>query len=115
MIPRIALTLLIVVCVGSSARSQQDNDARKGRQLAVDYCALCHVAAPDQPTPPVMRPPAPSFESIAQRQDTNENAMRTFLKTTHAGLDRPNGMPNPRLSDSELRQVIDYLLSLRNK
>jgi cytochrome c1 len=89
------------------------DDVRKGRVLAIDFCALCHVAAPDQPSMPFRRPPAPSFESIANRPSTNADSITTFLKTTHSGLDNPNGMSNPRLSDFEVRQVTAYLLSLR--
>jgi hypothetical protein len=76
-------------------------------------CGQCHVAAPDQRFMPDLNPPAPSFESIAQRKDINADSLRTFLTTTHRGLDRPKGMPNPYLLEYQVRQVIAYLLSLR--
>jgi hypothetical protein len=37
------------------------DDVQKGHFLASKICAVCHVAAPDQPHQPIMRPPAPSF------------------------------------------------------
>lgn len=113
MLRRTILTALISICVNGAAWAQEAQDVQSGHKLAVNFCALCHVAAADQPSLPIMRPPAPSFESIAQRPTTNEASIRVFLTTTHMGLDNPNGMPNPRLSDFEMKQVIAYLLSLR--
>jgi cytochrome c1 len=84
-----------------------------GRKLAVLICANCHVAARDQPYEPILRPPAPSFESIAQRKTINANWLHTFMTTTHRGLDNPNGMPNADLLDYQVKQVTAYLLSLR--
>lgn len=88
-------------------------DVRRGHVVAIESCALCHVAARDQPTPPILRPPAPSFDSIAQRENTSAESLATFLRTTHSGLDNPNGMSNPRLFDYEIRQTVAYILSLR--
>jgi hypothetical protein len=71
------------------------------------------VAASDQRFMPVLQPPAPSFDSIAQRNDTNADSLRTFITTTHRGLDHPKGMPNPYLADYQITQVVAYILSLR--
>jgi len=89
------------------------NDVSKGRHLAIMLCTACHVAAPDQPYAPTLSPPAPSFESIAQRAETNSDSLRKFLTTTHQGLDNPKGMPDPVLADSQIRAISAYLLSLR--
>ena len=45
------------------------------------------VAAADQPYEPVLRPPAPSFASIAQRMDLDAAKLQKFIATTHRGLD----------------------------
>jgi hypothetical protein len=37
---------------------------RRGRDLAIMICANCHVVARDQPYKPILKPPAPPFESI---------------------------------------------------
>jgi hypothetical protein len=76
-------------------------------------CAFCHVAAQDQANMPILNPPAPSFESIAQRTDISANWLENFITTTHRGLDNPSGMPNPSLLDYQVIQVAAYLLSLR--
>jgi mono/diheme cytochrome c family protein len=86
---------------------------RKGHDLAVHTCAICHIAAPDQPSAPLLEQPAPSFESIAQRKDTTADSLRIFMTTTHRGLDAPKGMPDPMLMDYQLDQIIPYILSLR--
>ena len=73
----------------------------------------CHIAARDQASPPTRDPPAPSFESIAQRKDVNANSLEHFLKTTHEGLDNPKGMENPGLADFQVKAIVAYILSLR--
>jgi mono/diheme cytochrome c family protein len=113
---RIALVLLLVLWTGlSSASAQADvqDDIRKGHQLAATICAICHVAAPDQAYAPIMKPPAPSFDSIAQRKDTTVDSLRLFMTTTHRGLDAPKGMPDPELMDYQIREITAYILSLR--
>ena len=88
-------------------------DVRAGHNLAVKVCAVCHLAAPDQSAQPMMRPPAPPFASIMQRNDITADSLRTFIATTHRGLDEPNGMPNPDLADFQVKQAVAYLMSLR--
>ncbi len=89
------------------------DDVLAGHRLAIIVCANCHVAASDQPNNPILRPPAPSFASIAQRKYVTAEWLQNYMKTTHRGLDNPNGMPNPELLASQVKQVSVYLLSLR--
>jgi mono/diheme cytochrome c family protein len=108
--------LLALGAFASMAWSQEassSDDVLKGRHLAAVLCSNCHVAGPDQLVEPVLRPPAPSFETIAQRSATSTNSIRTFMTTTHRGLSNPNGMPNPDLLEFQLTQVAAYLISLR--
>ncbi len=88
-------------------------NVREGHRLAVMVCGTCHVAAPDQAHKPILNPPAPSFESIAERGDINPEWLEKFITTTHRGLDNPRGMPNPSLVDYQVKEVVAYLLSLR--
>jgi mono/diheme cytochrome c family protein len=116
---RRAFVLVIALCATAPAargqESARDEDVRKGRQLAIVVCANCHVSARDQPHKPILNPPAPSFESIAQRKGVDAAWVEAFLATTHKGLDRPRGMPNPELLEDQGRQVAAYLLSLRKR
>ena len=93
--------------------SRAADDLQNGRYLADLICSVCHVAGPDQSVEPVLRPPAPSFETIARRSTTSADSIRTFLTTTHRDISNPAGMPNPELLDFQIRQVETYLLSLR--
>jgi mono/diheme cytochrome c family protein len=97
---------------GLSNQSLDDN-IQNGRFLAVMMCSSCHVVGPDQLVEPILRPPAPPFDSIAQRRNANAEAIRTFLATTHRNIGNPAGMPNPALLDSQSSQVVAYILSLR--
>jgi len=89
------------------------DNARAGHKLAILVCANCHVAAADQPSRPILQPPAPSFQSIAQRKSVNAAWLQEYMKTTHRDLNNPEGMPNPELLDFQLKEVSNYFLSLR--
>ena len=118
---RTVLTALVLAALAAGAAFAQVGNAagnaadevRKGHQLAALLCANCHVAAPDQPFPPILNPPAPSFASIVARKDFDAEAVAKFITTTHRGLDNPNGMPNPYLVDYQVKEIVAYLLSLR--
>jgi len=77
---RLVLTLLSFMLAsvgftwGQAGSTQNAEDVQKGHDLAIGICAICHVAAPDQPHPPIMRPPAPSFASIVQQKTFDENS-----------------------------------------
>src|ERR1035437_4634756 len=114
---RLAFLAISVYSALATAQAQQASgaadDLQNGRYLAGLICSICHVAGPDQSVEPVLRPPAPSFETIAQRSTTSADSIRTFLTTTHRDISNPAGMPNPELLDFQIRQVETYLLSLR--
>ena len=115
---RIALgeLLAISICAGTAWSQEPGNisdEVQKGHHLAAIICSNCHVAGPDQSIEPILRPPAPSFESIARRSTISADAIRTFLTTTHRDVGNPKGMPNPQLLDFQIEQVTAYLLSLR--
>jgi mono/diheme cytochrome c family protein len=114
---RLASIFFLILSMASSfAWSQAAStigDASKGRHLAIMLCTGCHVVAPEQPYAPTLSPPAASFQSIAQRSGTTVESLRSFLTTTHQGLDNQNGMPDPMLADFQIKQIIAYLLSLR--
>jgi mono/diheme cytochrome c family protein len=100
------------------AQAQQANgvsdDIQKGHHLATIVCSSCHIVGPEQSMEPVLRPPAPSFESIARRGTSTSETIRAFLITAHRNIGNAAGMPNPDLTDFQTREVVAYLLSLRN-
>jgi len=117
---RIKHVLLLLTCLlqPGLARSQDTGNAqdiRQGHRLASELCSICHVATPDQATLPIRHPPAPPFATILQRKDLTAEWLTNFLKTTHRGLDEPNGMPNPDLADFQIKQIVAYLMSLHQR
>ena len=117
-----ALFLAILPMTGclalAPAHAQQttsvSDDVQKGHYLAVLMCSNCHVVSPGQSIEPTLQPPAPSFESIAQRSTTSSETLGAFLATTHRHIGNSAGMPNPELLDFQMGQVKAYVLSLRN-
>lgn len=65
--------------LATSAQSDTNDDIQNGHELAVTICTICHLVAPDQAAQPTGKPPAPSFESIAQRKDTTAESASRFL------------------------------------
>ena len=72
----------IGICSAVGPETTSAGDLRKGHQLAIMVCGFCHVAAPDQARMPILNPPAPSFESIAQRTDISADWLEKFISTT---------------------------------
>jgi len=99
---------------GQAATPPNAEDVQKGYTLATRVCAVCHIAAPDQPSRPMLSPPAPSFASIVRQKTFDAQSLTHFLTTTHRGLDNPKGMPNPELADFQIKEIVAYFLSLYN-
>jgi len=108
-----ATIVLAATNYGYGQQAVDSDDVASGHKIAIDVCANCHLAAPDQPNKPILRPPASSFDSIAQKKTVTAKWLQEFLKTTHRGLDKPEGMPNLELLDFQARQVANYIMSLR--
>lgn len=112
---RTKLVWLITLAAIASPAWAEDvaDDVQAGRRVAFLVCNPCHVVAPDQRYPPTLTPPAPSFESIAQRPNASIESIQQFLTTTHRDASNPKAMPNPELIESYMRQVATYIMSLR--
>ena len=87
------VALWIGICSAAGQETTSADDLRTGHRLAIMVCAVCHVAASDQARMSILNPPAPSFESIAQRTSISAEWLENFISTTHRGLDNPSGMP----------------------
>jgi mono/diheme cytochrome c family protein len=90
-------------------------DIVAGRQLALKFCASCHVVTADQREAPVMTPPTRSFEEIAQQPKTDAFFLQGFLSSTQSNVSHPAAMPNPQLTANQIRDLVAYILSLREK
>ena len=84
-----------------------------GENIAQHNCAACHVVAPDKEH---SVKPGPDFADIANRPGISVTSLRHFITTTHWDVDKfPMSMPNPKLSQDDIRAVSSYILSLRNR
>jgi mono/diheme cytochrome c family protein len=114
----------VAVAVGTTLISAgaafcADGDAKtrieRGRAIADNICWACHVVGPEQQFSPILREPGPDFRAIAARPDTSAQSLTVFLQSTHRMEGRPYAMPNPRLTNDMIDQVVSYILSLRQR
>lgn len=63
-----------------AARPAHDSAALdRGRNDALDICAICHVVAPNQRDAPLLQQPTPSFQTIANDPKWTYKPPRHFL------------------------------------
>ncbi|MGO9423933.1 MAG: c-type cytochrome [Steroidobacteraceae bacterium] len=97
-----------------AADKASEGQLAHGRKLALAICSACHVVASDQEFSPLLNPPAPPFADIANRAESTRAALRHFVSATHWDeKSLPLTMPNPSLTDSQIADVVAYILSLR--
>jgi len=93
-----------------------EGDATVGRDMALLACTGCHVVAPNQPFKPINTGPPrpPDFKEIANRPSVTTTSLRRHLETLPA-VPENSHMPNLMLSSEELRDVVAFIVSLRDK
>ena len=107
------LGFLMICLTGWSGPVDAQSDlVSAGRNFAEMACSPCHVVS-DRYKVPLLRNPGPSFAEIAARTSTTGDSLRTYLRSTHRDMGQSGRMPNPRLLDFEIDEVVAYILSLR--
>jgi mono/diheme cytochrome c family protein len=93
-----------------------EGDAAVGRDMALLACTGCHVVAPNQPFKPINSGPPrpPDFKEIANRPNVTMASLQRHLETLPA-VPENSHMPNLMLSSDELRDVVAFIVSLRDK
>ena len=85
----------------------------EGRKLASTICGVCHVV-PDKPNVPLgLRFSAPSFVDLARRPSFNEASLRQLLGSEHRRVGPAGAMPNPRLNDNQIDDIVAYFEALK--
>jgi mono/diheme cytochrome c family protein len=118
---QVSLVILLTAARAAWAAEAEDDGSpisqvRRGERVAQEQCSACHVVAKKQQFLPLLKQPAPSFQSIADRPQTSEMKLREFLATTHWDLKTvPITMPNPHLSNADGAVVSRYILSLKGR
>jgi len=102
----ISAILLVGAAIGllGPALAEDQNNARTGERLAQKLCSSCHL---------VGRLPGPSFADIARGDHASPDALRNFLHSTHSDVSHPGAMPNPELTDEQIRAIAAYLSTLQ--
>ncbi len=108
------LTLFLSTACTSAAQAAAPIDpAAAGRSFAQRVCGACHVVTPQSREVPVLSPPAPSFMTLAQRPLLTEQTLREFLASNHGTMGPHEAMPNPRLVDYQIDEIVAFMMSLK--
>jgi len=97
---------VLLTAVPASLSAQEAGNPQQGLAFARQVCAVCHAVEYGQPSSP--NPQAPSFDRIALTPGMTGMALYAFLRTSH------RAMPNLILEADEQRNVVSYILSLRD-
>ena len=98
---------MLVAMIPSAAMSQEIGDAAKGMDYAIEVCSECHAVRDGEPKSLLSE--APSFEDIANTSGMTAIALTVWFKSQHPT------MPNIKMTDEEMRNVIQYIISLKNE
>jgi mono/diheme cytochrome c family protein len=100
------LVVVALLAVPLAALAQSEGDPGSGRLLATKLCSSCHrvlpMTLPDRADPP-------SFQSIADLPSTTGLSLNVFLHSNH------KNMPDLVLSPADSKDLIAYILSLKQK
>jgi cytochrome c553 len=85
----------------------------EGATLAYNVCGVCHIV-PDKPNAPLaLGFSAPSFIDLARRPSFTEKTLRLLLASDHRRVGPAQAMPNPRLNDTQIEDIVTYFEALK--
>jgi mono/diheme cytochrome c family protein len=109
----VTLVLFASLASGAQAEVPSGDQIAAGRKFAQLVCGACHVVTQDRDEIPVRRPPASSFAALAQRPSLTEPSLREFLGSNHRDMGPAEAMPNPRLADYQIDEIVAYIMALK--
>ena len=98
--------LAAILTLAALDAQAQEAEVAAGHDLARRVCVACHVVDGERPSRPLIAG-APAFRDVANTPGMTAAALHVFLTTTHAK------MPNLILKPEEMKDVVAYILSLR--
>jgi mono/diheme cytochrome c family protein len=104
---RIGFILAMSAATLSIAEGQEIGSPRQGQQVARAQCAECHLVDKVESRSP--NADVPSFGRIANTPGMTSAALIAALRTSH------KTMPNVIIKASNLRDIVAYILSLKDK
>ena len=96
----------IAVLFVSVAQADDVGDPVAGKRLATAWCGNCHTL---EGSKQATATGAPSFTSVAANRAITPLSLRAFFQTPH------ERMPDLHLSNTEMDDLISYILSSRGK
>ena len=105
--------LMLLAGLASPARAETPDQVAAGRNFASRVCAACHIVTQQRDELPVLMPPGPSFAVLAQRPLLTEQVLRDFLGSNHRGMGPHEAMPNPRLADYQIDEIVAFMMALK--
>ena len=100
-----SLHLVLISAAGLAGSALAQGNADTGGAIAERWCSSCHLVSPEQTSAVA---DVPSFMSIAQRSDSELDALEGFLADPHPP------MPDMSLTRNEIRDLLAYIRSLRD-
>jgi mono/diheme cytochrome c family protein len=91
------LSLMVAVAADAAAASPGEVSAQR-------WCARCHGIRANEGSP---NPDAPNFADIANEPSATRYSLNIFLRTSHPT------MPNFVLSQEEIAEFVNYILSMK--
>jgi hypothetical protein len=112
----LAVSTVWSASVANAQTTSIGGKAEAGRTFALQACTGCHLVVPDQPFMPIYTGPPrpPDFREIANQSSTTPASLRHHLQTLPA-VPKDFHMANPLLSGQEVRDVVAFIISLRDK
>lgn len=108
-----ALAVSALIVAGDHALGADPDLVLRGHKLAELVCGVCHIVSPERTDVPFLRNPGPRFAVIAALPSTSEAGLRAYLGSRHPDMGLDRRMPNPRLADYQIDEIVAYILSLR--
>lgn len=98
----------ILIGLSAQALAATQADTSGGESIARRSCSNCHDTSGK--TPPASPPGgAPPFITVAQSQETTDEKLQKFLRLPHGRMN------NILLTDHEIDEVVEYILSLKKE
>lgn len=101
------IAIAVFAALPFRATAQEAGDRAEGRRLAGAFCSNCHVITPT--TKAKGSNGVPTFAAVARRPSTTPASLRNSLLSPHPQISSMQATPD------ELRDLIAYILSLREK
>jgi mono/diheme cytochrome c family protein len=90
-----------------TAQAVKNADPVRGQELARRLCAGCHATEPNSGQ--AINPDVPSFSAIARQPNATAERLAGRIIVPHPA------MPNTQLTVAEIRDVIAYILALKDR